>query len=63
MKSWPRWLKVLQLVVFVGLLATQIPLALGGQWFSWIVAGLAVAGIVVVAVNWSAPKTVETRGT
>lgn len=62
MKSWPRWLKVLQLVVFVGLLATQIPLALGGQWFSWIVAGLAVAGIVVVAVNWSASKTAESRG-
>ncbi|GAB3657391.1 hypothetical protein GCM10027591_11770 [Zhihengliuella somnathii] len=63
MKQWPRWLKVLQLVVFLVLLATQVPLALGGQWFSWIVVGLAVIGIVVVAVNWSAPKTAESRGT
>lgn len=53
MSNWPRWVKVLELLVLIGLLAVQVPSILDGQWVGWVIAILAACGVVYLLANWS----------
>lgn len=52
MTKWPRWLKVLELLVLLGLVALQVPAMLDGHFVSWMIAVLAVAGVVYLVARW-----------